>query len=456
MQGLPSDLLSVTEAAAHATVGVRYIRRLIAEKRVPVYRIGRHVRISARDLDAHVAFEEAVTPVQVLPSRPKDSAANVSRRGNRSFGTVRQLSSGRWQARYWDHATGKQVSVPGTFDTRAAAETVLSSIQTDKNRGAFVDPRAGQVLLGAFAEEWLEDRKLAPLTRDLYRYLLDKYIYPTFRQVALADIAPRRVRRWHARHGEVHPTTAAKAYRLLHALLNTAVEDELISRNPCRVKGAGTESAPERPVASADELEALAEAIVPRLKALVLLAAWCSLRREELLGLQRRDFDFTLGTVRIERTLVELQSGELVVGPPKSAAGKRTIAIPPHVLPELADHMATNVGSEPDAFVFTGEKGGPLRPKALQQAWSVARTQVGLEHLHFHDVRHTGNTLAAATGASTKELMTRMGHSSAAAALRYQHATRERDREIAERLSERRSLGPSSAVRPLADPPERS
>jgi hypothetical protein len=80
-------------------------------------------------------------------------------------------------------------------------------------------------------------------------------------------------------------------------------------------------------------------------------------------------------------------------------------------------------------------KGGPLRAFMLHNSWNLARTAVGLEHLHFHDLRHSGNTWAAATGASTRELMVRMGHSSSAAALRYQHATRERDRAIAEALS---------------------
>lgn len=434
----PTDLLSVVEAGVYTSLGKRYIRRLIDEKRISVYRVGRHVRVSAKDLDALVIVQEASGPAAVRRRPAARKAAVVPRRGHRTFGTVRQLRSGRWQARYWDPATGKQVPAPKTFGNRADGESWLSTTQADLGRGVYVDPRAGLVLLCVYAEEWLADRKLAPLTRDLYRYLLDKYIYPTFRQVALAGIEPRRVRSWNARIAKKHGTTAAKAYRLLHAILNTAVEDELLARNPCRVMNAGKEDAPERPVASVDEVEALAAAIGARFKVLVLLAAWCSLRREELLGLQRWDFDLVHGTLRIARTLVQRKNGELVLGPPKSKAGKRTISIPPHVLPELADHLATFVGPEPDAFVFTGEKGGPLRPHVLQKAWNKARTALGLGHLHLHDLRHTGNTWAAPT-ASTKELMHRMGHSTASAALRYQHATDERDREIAEGLSERRN-----------------
>ena len=68
--------------------------------------------------------------------------------------------------------------------------------------------------------------------------------------------------------------------------------------------------------------------------------------------------------------------------------------------------------------------------------WDPARQAAGLPALHFHDLRHTGNTLPASTGASTKELMTRMGHASARAALIYQHATADRDAAIAVALSE--------------------
>lgn len=82
--------------------------------------------------------------------------------------------------------------------------------------------------------------------------------------------------------------------------------------------------------------------------------------------------------------------------------------------------------ASPDGLVFTGEKGGPLRPHVLQMAWDKARRQTGMAHLHFHDLRHSGNTWAAATGASTAELMARMGQTSAAAALRYRHATADR------------------------------
>ena len=97
----------------------------------------------------------------------------------------------------------------------------------------------------------------------------------------------------------------------------------------------------------------------------------------------------------------------------------------------VEDHLASHVAAPSDSRLFTGERGGPLRPHVLQSAWDKARRQTGLQYLHSHDLRHSANTWAAATGASTVELMARMGHASAAAALRYQHATTDRDRAIA-------------------------
>lgn len=124
-----------------------------------------------------------------------------------------------------------------------------------------------------------------------------------------------------------------------------------------------------------------------------------------------------------------------VIKAPKTAAGRRRIALPPHLKPVIDDHLDEHVPPSLEALMFTGEKGGPLRPNVLQAAWDKARRHVGRHDLHLHDLRHSGNTWTATTGASTAELMARMGHASPVATLRYQHATAERDRAIAAALS---------------------
>jgi hypothetical protein len=160
------------------------------------------------------------------------------------------------------------------------------------------------------------------------------------------------------------------------------------------------------------------------------------LRFGEAAALRREDIDLALGTVRIERQLQELKSGELREGPPKTEAGRRLVSLPPHVLPELERHLKLNVGPGESNLVFTSPDGTQLRRSNFnRRVWQPACKDMGLQGFHFHDLRHTGSTFAASTGASTKELMARMGHSSPRAALIYQHATRDRDRALADALS---------------------
>lgn len=148
----------------------------------------------------------------------------------------------------------------------------------------------------------------------------------------------------------------------------------------------------------------------------------------------------------------QLRDGTLIVGPPKTDAGRRTVALPGPLVPEIVGHLDTYSLADPDALVFTGERGGPLRDAVWQAKWAKARTSVGLPHLHLHDLRHVANTLTAASGASTRELMHRMGHVSPQAALRYQHATKDRDVAIANALGELIARPPATVtpLRPTA------
>jgi integrase len=227
----------------------------------------------------------------------------------------------------------------------------------------------------------------------------------------------------------------AKCYRLLHAILNTAVDDGILAANPCSIRGAGAENAAERKLPTLGQVYELADRVDPRYRALVLAAAFSGLRRGELFGLRREHIDLDDGTVTVEVQRQQLSNDQHLVGPPKSDAGVRTVALPREVVGEFADHLELFVGPAPSAWVFTGAKGGPLREAVWQTAWERARESVGLPDLHFHDLRHVAATLAAETGAGVKEIMYRIGHSSPQAALRYQHATQRRDRSIADGIS---------------------
>jgi integrase len=200
------------------------------------------------------------------------------------------------------------------------------------------------------------------------------------------------------------------------------------------VEGAGTEHAAERPIATVDEVELLTRAMPEHLRIVVQLATWCQLRRGEILGLRRMDVDLRNGVIHIIQSRTFGMDGKQIVKLPKSNAGRRTISVPRPVMDDLIRHLETFTAPDPEALIIIGREGSALTRDALQGSWERARMIVGRPDLRLHDMRHTGLTLAAATGATTAELMHRAGHASAPAALRYQHASRDRDRRLSEAL----------------------
>ena len=359
--------------------------------------------------------------------------------GKRRFGRVRKLPSGRYQARY-PGPDGTDRPAPETFATKSEAEIWLVKIEAEILDDEWISPDDGNVAFGKYAGDWIDERPdLRPKTVELYRYLLRRHLSPTFGARAIAEIKEPHVRRWRRKllDDGVSTVTLAKAYRLLKAILATATDDGLIRRNPCRIKGAGQEKSPERPILTVPQVFALAEAIEPRYRALVLLGALTGLRWGELCALRGADIDFDARTLQVERSLTELQGGGLTFGPPKSEAGRRTVAFPDLITPVLRWHLSCFTQDDEDHLIFTGPNGAALRRGNFRRrVWLKALETAGLPSIHFHDLRHTGNNLTANAGASLRELMARMGHSSTRAAMIYLHSTDERQREIADALGQ--------------------
>ena len=191
-------------------------------------------------------------------------------------------------------------------------------------------------------------------------------------------ITPAAVREWHAAlRTETGPTQRARAYSLLRTIMNTAVADDVIPVNPCRVRGAGQAKTVRdiRP-ASLPELEALVAAMPPRYRLMVLMAAWCALRFGELAELRRGDVDVKAGIVRIRRGVVRTDDG-LVVKGPKSEAGKRDVNIPPHLMPLVHGHLIEHTARGADALLFPAVHGGHLNPASLRRAYHPAREAAG-------------------------------------------------------------------------------
>jgi integrase len=264
--------------------------------------------------------------------------------------------------------------------------------------------------------------------------LLCVHIEPTFGKSNLNAITAEAVRRWHANVStDSGAMTAAKSYRLLRAILATAVSDGLTQTNPCRVRGAGVERSAERPIVGPDLVLALADAIGPRWRAMILLAGFGGLRLGELLALRQDHVDLDAGTVTVAEQVVNLEGGRRLVTEPKTDAGRRMVALPQLVIDAVAEHLKLH--DDPDAPLFPAEDGGLLPATTFYKHWRRARREIGRDDLHLHDLRHVAGTLAAWTGATERELMARLGHANPAAARRYQHAARDRDRSIAAGLN---------------------
>lgn len=366
--------------------------------------------------------------------------------GHRRFGNVRKRPSGRWQARY-PGPDGRLRFAPETFERKSDALRFLTMVEAQMARDEWVDPQRAKVLLGDYAERWIDERAgLRPRTVALYRWLFGKHVKPYLGGVSLGDLSTALVREWRSnllRKG-VSQSVTAKAYRLLRSILMTAVkEDGILTRNPCCVPGADKEDPAERPVLSLAELFRLADAVPDRFRALVLLTTFASLRYGEAIALRRRDVDLVDGAVHVRQAFSELAEQGMVLGPPKSRAGRRTVAIPKSVISIIRDHLDEYVPNTPDAFIFTGPKGAVIRRGNFNKliGWPEAVAKIERPGLHFHDLRHTGNTLAARSGASTRDLMARMGHDSVDAAIIYQHASSDADRAIADGLESQLDAG---------------
>ena len=358
----------------------------------------------------------------------------------RGFGTLRQLPSGRWQATYLG-PDGRRRKATDTFRLKTAATAFLDKTRTEISGGTWIDPEVIEVkktaaTFGTYSAAWLDGRDLKPRTRSHYRMLLETTLLPTFADREIPSITAADVRVWHARQGTDTPTLRSHAYGLLRTILATAVADGIILGNPCHIRGAGAaRKVHKTEPATLAQLTEITAVMPERYRALVSVTAWCALRFGEATELRRGDIDLTGGVIRIRRGVVRVD-GEVIVGTPKTDAGTRDVAIPPHLVPVLAAHLLEHAGPGANGLVFpAADRRSQLAPSTLYRVYYPAREAAGRPDLRWHDLRHTGAVLAAQTGATLAELMGRLGHSTPAAAMRYQHAAAGRDQILAAKLS---------------------
>jgi integrase len=296
--------------------------------------------------------------------------------------------------------------------------------------------RSDGITLRTYSAQWIEQRQLRPRTQQLYESMLKRLILPDLGDTKIVTLTPSRVREWHSSLGNERPTRNAHAYALLHAICATAVQDEVLDANPCRIRAAmQTKRKRDVDVLTPAQVDRLAAKMPAELRASVVLAAWCGLRWGETSELRRSDVSPNQELLRVRRA-VTYRAGKFYVGAPKTAAGSRDVAIPPHIRPILKAHLKNHVKSAPDSLLFPlDEAGGHMHGDQYRTYWEKAREAIGKPTLRVHDLRHVGAVLAAQSGATTAELMHRLGHTTPAMALRYQHVAEGRDAELAIRLS---------------------
>lgn len=353
----------------------------------------------------------------------------------RGFGRIRRERSGRYSAGYVG-PDGRLHRAPRTYGSREDAEGWLAGERRKIDLGTWgAVERSDGVTLRQFADRWIEQRNLRPRTRQHYESMLARLILPELGEIRLCTLTPSRVRQWHADLGTGHPTRNAHVYALLHAICATAVQDEVLDANPCRIRSAmQTSRKRDVDVVSPAELDRLAAKMPAELRASVLLAAWCGLRWGETAELRRADVSKDASVIRVHRA-VTYRSGQFHVGAPKTAAGVRDVAVPPHIRPVVLAHLKNHVGKSPQSLLFPGADGEHLRADLYRTHWEKARAAIGKPSLRVHDLRHVGAVLAAQSGATTAELMHRLGHTTPQMALRYQHVAEGRDAAIADRMS---------------------
>ena len=365
----------------------------------------------------------------------------------RIFGSIRKLPSGRYQARYIA-PDGREHRPATTFDARKDAEAWLAVEWAKVQSGTWMPPEVVHAehvarvatLFSEYAEEVISRRlangRIRETTAALHRRYLRLYL-AEFADRPLSAITPREVSNWYASLAKT-PSSRANAYGVLSMIMGEAIRDELRDKTPCRIAAGSvkrsartTEDEVLTPAEFAAYIAAAPEAYRVPLK----LAFWCGLRSGEVRGLRRCDIDVNAGELTVSQQVVKLNGQNIVQRDLKTYAGHRVVAIPPHLVAELRTWLAALPVRGRDALLFQSPTGLPMSGEALRAAGKSAARAIGRPTLRVHSLRHSSATLAAQNGATTAEMMGRFGWSTAAMVTRYSHAMRERDRELAAKLS---------------------
>ena len=319
--------------------------------------------------------------------------------------------------------------------TRKAAEAKLTEMLSQVDSGYSLRPE--RVTVGQYLDQWLDAyaaNNVRPRTALGYRNKLTKHVIPRLGSLPLRSLEPGQVDGIYTAMliGGLSARSVLHVHRILHKALSLAVSQGYIARNPCQ---AATPPRPDRKEMrwlTAQELQRVLDAArkTPYYAAFYTLL-FTGLRRGELLGLRVRDIDLTLGTIHVSRALQSLPGGQVAFTEPKTASGRRTVALTPSNAVVLRDHLdglARNrsllgLTMTDDTLVFSWPDGRPILPSAITHNWIRLVRRVGLPGVRLHDARHTHASLMLAQNVHPKVVQERLGHASIAITLDlYSHA----------------------------------
>ena len=384
----------------------------------------------------------------------------------RSFGNVRKLPSGRWQATYTDIHTGGRVAAPDTFPTKTDANVWLATVEADAARGDLLDPRLTRRPFHEWADEWLAGLHVKPKTRLAYESSLRNHVLPVFEHRQVASITYRDCKQFVddlAAKG-LAPGTVGEARKVLRLVLREALRADAIRRNPADGIRIPRGERQEMQFLTAEEVFALADAVehpprprsqplrtYPQYGLLVRFAAFTGLRAGEIGALRIGRVNPLHRGVEVAQSVEEIH-GELVYGPPKTYA-RRRVELPAGLAEELADHLAQRAG-DPDDFVFTAPNGGPLRHTNFYGRHfkpAVVRAEID-PTTRFHDLRHTAAALMIAEGAHLLVVKERLGHSAiTVTADRYGHLFPSLEAALTTKLDDTYRAASADGTRRLGD-----
>ena len=312
-----------------------------------------------------------------------------------------------------------------SFRREADAKAFSAAVETDKRRGLWTDPLRGKVSVSEWASQWLESKvDLRPSSRLRLEGVVRTHIVPAWGHRKLDSISNAEVRAWVADlNRRRSAATTKKAYNALHQMFRAAVSDRRIPFDPCQDVPLPPEHCAEQRFLTVEQANTLADAIEPRFRALVLLAAFGGLRYGELAALRRGRVDVLRGRVTVAESMVDIAGYPLSFSEPKTKRSRRTVPLPRRVVRELEAHLAHYAGPQAGALVFTGPTGAPLRRAGFGRLWWEPATKAaGLDPFRFHALRHTFVALSIAAGCDARKVSIRAGHSSVAFTLdRYGH-----------------------------------